>query len=287
MSAVVRSAPEADAIREQQRETWDRFSAGWKKWDATVLGWLEPFGRAMIEEVRPSAEATVLDVASGTGEPGLTIAGRVPRGRVVLTDLAEGMLDVTIEKATRRGLTNVRTKVCDAGALPFDDASFDAVTCRFGFMFFPDVATSVREFVRVSRPGARVCAAVWSEPAKNPWAADVMSTIGRYVALPTPAPGAPGLFRCAAPGSLRSTFAAAGLSDVVEREVTSDLIHETPERFWSFITDCAAPVVAGLARADEASRERIRDDVLERVRGYSRDGFVRLPSAAWVVCGTR
>jgi ubiquinone/menaquinone biosynthesis C-methylase UbiE len=165
-----------DQIRDQQRDTWDRFSAGWKKWDAMVLGWLAPFGEAMIRHANLREDSNVIDIAAGTGEPGLTTAALVPRGRVTVTDLADRMLAVAAENAERRGLRNVDTRVCDAGALPFADASVDAVLCRFGFMFFPDVAAAAHEFARVAKPGAMICAAVWGEPAKNPWATTIMGT---------------------------------------------------------------------------------------------------------------
>ena len=157
-----------DQIRDQQRETWDQFSAGWKKWDEMVLGWLAPFGEAMIRHANLKEDSRVLDVAAGTGEPGLSVAALVPQGHVTVTDLSERMLAVAAENAARRSLRNFETQVCNAGALPFADASFDAVLCRFGFMFFPEVASAAREFVRVAKPGARVCAAVWSAPEKNP-----------------------------------------------------------------------------------------------------------------------
>ena len=287
MSADTSPPSDLDRIRDQQRDTWDRFSAGWKQWDASVLGWLEPFGRTMIRHAGLRDDSVVLDVASGTGEPGLTVAGRVPRGRVTLTDLAERMLAVTAESAARRGLTNVSTRVADAGALPFDDAGFDAVLCRFGFMFFPDVTAAARELARVARPGARVCAAVWGDPAKNPWATTVMDTIGRHVTLPAPAPGAPGLFRCAAPDTMRTLFTDAGLRDVTQEEVSADMAHDTPEHYWAFMNDCAAPVVAGLARADGATRERIRAEVLDQARQFVQDGALRMRSTAVVTVGTR
>jgi ubiquinone/menaquinone biosynthesis C-methylase UbiE len=279
---------ELDLIRDQQRDTWNRFSGGWRKWDALVLGWLAPFGEAMLRHAALHPDARVLDVAAGTGEPGLTAATLVPRGSVTLTDLSERMLEVAAGNAVRRGVRNLETRLCDAGALPFEDASFDAVLCRFGFMFFPDVAAAAREFARVARPGARVVAAVWSEPAKNPWATTTMGTIARHVEMPAPPPGAPGLFRCAAPGFMRETFAAAGLRDIVEEEVEGDLVPGSPEEYWTFITDIAAPVVAGLARADEATRARIRSEVLDLARAAVRDGGeVRMRSTAIVIAGTR
>jgi ubiquinone/menaquinone biosynthesis C-methylase UbiE len=287
MNTETRTSPNFDQIRDQQRETWDKFSAGWKKWDAMVLGWIAPFGEAMIRHANLREDSNVLDIAAGTGEPGLTAAARVPRGRVTVTDLAEHMLAVATEKAVQRGLRNVETRVCDAGALPFADASVDAVLCRFGFMFFPDVAVAAREFARVAKPGARICAAVWGEPPKNPWATTIMGTIARHVDMPAPPPGSPGLFRCAPTGYMRAVFAEVGLRDITEEEVSCDMVIDTPERYWGFMTDIAAPVVAGLAKADEAARERIRAEVLDLAREFLHDGVVRMPSTATVIVGTR
>ncbi len=166
-----------DQIRDQHRDTWDRFSAGWKKWDEKVVTWLAPFGDAMIRHARLRDGFRILDVAAGTGEPGLSALASISRGQLVVTDLSERMLKVAAENAARRGLVNVETKVCEAGALPFADASFDAVLCRFGFMFFPDIVAAISEFMRVAKPGAQICVAVWGAPDKNPWATTIMGTI--------------------------------------------------------------------------------------------------------------
>ena len=279
-------ATDAEQIRDQQRDTWDKFSAGWKKWDDDVVRWLAPFGEAMIGQAALKPDAHVLDVAAGTGEPGLTAAAMVPDGSVTVTDLSENMLRAAAEKASARGLANVRTAISDAGSLPFSDGTFDAVLCRFGFMFFPDIPAAIGEFVRSAKPGARIAAAVWSEPAKNAWATTILGTIGRHVELPAVTPDTPGLFRCAAPGFMTRVFSDGGLTDVTEQNVTSEMVHETPERYWEFMTDVAAPVVAALARADADTRERIRTQVLEQARGLEHDGAIRLSSTATVVAGT-
>ncbi|OWW04703.1 methyltransferase type 11 [Rhizobium sp. R72] len=276
-----------DEIRDQQRDTWDRFSTGWRKWDELVLGWLAPFGDAMLRLSNLRNDAHVLDVAAGTGEPGLTAAAMLPHGNVTVTDLSERMLAVAAENAARRGLTNFKTKVCDANALPFPNAGFDSILCRFGFMFFPDMALAAREFARVAKPGARVCAAVWSGPENNPWATTIMSAITRHVDIPASPPGSPGLFRCAPSGLMRATFEEAGLTDLSEEEVSSIMTHESPERYWDFMTDIAAPVVAGLARADAATQAQIRNDVLALARQSTQDGQVQLRSTATVIVGTR
>jgi ubiquinone/menaquinone biosynthesis C-methylase UbiE len=277
----------ADRIRDQQRTVWDQFSAGWKKWDAEVLGWHAPFGDALIEEARLRPDSSVLDVATGTGEPGLTAAGLVPEGSVTLTDISAGMLRVAGEKAQARGLGNVRTMVSDAATLPFDDGTFDAVVCRFGFMYFPDMSAALAEMVRVAKPGARISAAVWSRAAENPWASLVLGTIARHTELPLAVQDAPGSFRCAALGFMSRLFQDAGLRDVTERKVSTELVRESPESYWEFMTDIAATVTMGLATADNEARELIRAEVFQLLRRYEHDGAIRLRSTATIAAGTR
>lgn len=277
----------ADDIRGQQRILWDQFSAGWKKWDAELLGWHAPFGDALLKDSRLRPDSTVLDVAAGSGEPGLTVAGLVPDGAVVLTDISAGMLRVAEEKAAARGLHNVQFVVCDAAALPFDDATFDAVFCRFGFMFFPEMAAALREMVRTAKPGARISAAVWGRAAENPWASLILGTIARHEELPVRPAETPGLFRCAAPGFMTRMFKDGGLADVTERRVSTDLVHESPESYWEFMTDIATTVAMGLAQADKESRALIRADVFGLLGRYEHDGAIRLRSTATIAAGTR
>jgi ubiquinone/menaquinone biosynthesis C-methylase UbiE len=276
-----------DAIRDQQRATWDRFAAGWKAWDGAVGGWLAPVSQAMIRQAKVRDHADVLDVATGTGEPGLTVAALIPAGRVTLTDLADRMLAVAADNAAHRGLRNVETRVCDAGTLPFADATFDTILCRFGFMFFPDLAAAATDLARVARPGARIVAAVWGRPDKNAWATTILRTIADHVVTVTAAPDAPGLFRCATPGSLRDVLSRAGFHDISEEDVSFDLILDTPADYWDFMNDVAAPVVSGLALADEATREKIRAEVLRLARQHLQDGRVHLSSTATIIAGTR
>lgn len=277
----------AGAIRNQQRIIWDEFSAGWRKWDAELLGWHAPFGDAVLQEANLRPDAAMLDVAAGSGEPGLTAAARVPGGTVILTDISKGMLQVAQEKAAARGLENARFVVCDAAALPFADGSFDAVFCRFGFTFFPEISAAVREMVRTAKPGGRISAAVWGRAAENPWASLILGTIARHTELPLPPADTPGLFRCAAPGSMARRFKDAGLVDVIERRVSTDLVHETPENYWNFMTDIATIVSRRLAKADAVSQELIRSDVFQMLGRYEHGGAIRLRSTATIVAGTR
>src|SRR5689334_15070109 len=114
-------------IRDQQKESWNKFSPGWKKWDELVMDLLGPMGKEIIAQIKPSGKDVVLDIAAGTGEPGLSIATLLTGGKVVITDLAEDMLKVAKENAAARNITNVEFVACDVSELPFADNSFDAI----------------------------------------------------------------------------------------------------------------------------------------------------------------
>lgn len=274
-------------IRDQQRQTWDTFSTGWKMWDELISNWLAPVGEELIQSARLQDSSQLIDVAAGTGEPGLTAAMKVPKGRVTITDLSDRMLEVAAENAARRNIKNVETKQCDVGALPFGNDSFDAATCRFGFMFVPDIMLGLQELIRVTKPSGRICAAVWGAPAKNSWATTIMSTIAAQVEMPAVSPNMPGLFRCAAPDFMANAYREAGLKHIDEKAIAGELAFQSPEQYWSFMTAVAAPVVAGLAKADEQTREDIKRAVIDLARQTSKDGRPRFGWSALAISGEK
>jgi SAM-dependent methyltransferase len=279
--------PSADDVRDAQRATWAGLSAGWEKWDSLIMDQLRPVSAAMIERLDIDGDQQHLDVAAGTGEPGLTIARLSPRGRVVLTDLAPEMLDVAERRARVQGVANIETTVCSADDLPFDDATFDTVSVRFGYMFFPDVAQATAEFARVLRPGGRLCASVWIEPDENPWTAIAMQAIATEVELPPPDPDGPNMFRCAAPAYVSERYERAGLRDVAEWDVGVELVTQSPEEYWEMISEHVSLAVAALQHVDASARDRIRGRAVAQVRGFEHDGAVRVPGRARCIVGTK
>jgi SAM-dependent methyltransferase len=279
--------PEAREIERQQRETWDRFSQGWIKWDPLMVEMYAPVGQEMIRMLALGDDGAHLDIASGTGEPGLSIAAQMSRGRVVLTDLSEAMLAGARLKAEQRALGNVEVQVCGVDDLPFDDASFDTVSCRFGFMFFPDIPGAVSELVRVVRPGGRISAAVWAEPYGNAWATIPMGAISAEVGMAPPDPNAPGLFRCAARDSISAQFRDAGLHDVAESDVSGAFTLDSGDDYWTLLIDVSAPIVAVLAGVDDATSSRIREITIEKAQVFEKDGKLSLPYHARCIAGTK
>lgn len=279
--------PELERIREQQRESWNRFSPGWKKWDSLTMDFLRPMGEEMIRVLNLKGDEYVLDVACGTGEPGLTIAERLKRGKVMLTDLSEEMLKIAEEHAAIRGIQNVETQVCDVCALPFRDYTFDAISCRFGFMFFPDMLLAVREMHRVLKPEGKVALAVWDVPEKNFWITAIMGVINKHINLPPPEPGSPGMFRCALEGIMIQMLCDAGFRNVAVGRIAGKLQAQTTGVYWNMMNEIGAPIVAALSQASPELQAVIKAEVIEKVQERYPEGQVGIASSALIVYGEK
>ncbi|MGN6568250.1 MAG: class I SAM-dependent methyltransferase [Flavipsychrobacter sp.] len=274
-------------IREQQKATWNKFSAGWKKWDDLTMDFLKPVGDEIIAQLHLKDTDIVLDVAAGTGEPGFTIAARLKGGKVTVSDLSDDMLAIAREKSQRKGLKNIDFVAGDVSALPFEDNTFDAVSCRFGFMFFPDMLLATKEMMRVLKPGGHIATSVWGTPEKNFWITAIMGAINRNMNLPAPPPGAPGIFRCAKDGFIADLFTQAGLKNISEKEVTGMLNCETTEDYWNYMTDIAAPVVAALSQADDTTKNKIRNEVYQLLNDKYPNGDISISSSATITSGEK
>lgn len=272
-----------EQVRDQQKASWDHFSSGWKKWDELTMGWLQPVGAEIIRSLQPKGADVVLDIAAGTGEPGLTIATMLTDGHVVLTDLSPDMIEIAKENAQRRGIANIKAQTCDVSELPFDDHTFDAVSCRFGFMFFPDMELAAKEMVRVLKPGGRIATSVWNVPEKNDWVTAIMSRIRANVDLPPAPPDAPGIFRCAKDGLMVGLFRNAGLNNVVQSEVLGTMHYGTIDTYWQMMTEMAAPVVTALSNANSETQAKIKTEVYDALQSSYPNGNVALSSSALVI----
>jgi len=279
--------PQLEEIREQQKASWNKFSPGWKKWDNLTMDFLKPMGDEIIRLLQPKNNEVILDVAGGTGEPGLTIASMLKDGKVSITDLAENMLEIARENATQRGIKNIEIRACDVCELPFDDNTFDAISCRKGFMFFPDMLLAAKEMTRVLKPGGRIAASVWNVPEKNFWITAIMGTISRNIKLPPLPPGAPGMFRCAEDGFMSDLFSKAGLKNISLYEIAGKLNSKTTDVYWEMMTEIGAPIVAALSSADDELREKIKSEVYQVVSEKYPDGNVIMDSSAIVIYGEK
>ncbi len=105
----------------------------------------------LVELVKPEKDWVALDVATGAGHTAAAFAPHV--ARVIASDLTPEMLEQTKKLAAEKGYANMETAIADAESMPFEDESFDLVTCRIAPHHFPDIAMFLSEASRVLKPG--------------------------------------------------------------------------------------------------------------------------------------
>jgi SAM-dependent methyltransferase len=258
---------------------FDRMAAVFDRY----LPLIEPVGSAVLARLPALPDgALVLDVACGTGEPGLTLARRSPGLRLLGVDAAAGMLDVARAKAAREGLANVRFEVMTVEALACADGSVDAVISRFGLLMFGDTTASAKQLARVLRAGGSFSVAVWGDMAKNTLVSAVVAALRPHVPADLIAPF--DQFDGAMPVE---RLHEAGLRDVTSSSFEWHYAFSDRDALWQF---ASGPGVFGrqfavLAEADQAP---VRSAVESSLAPYRRDGGdYQIPHTCLLYSGKR
>ena len=144
------------APREQKQSVQEHFGPAAARYAIASVHRAGADLEALVRAVVAVAEGRerALDVGSGAGHTALALAPHV--ARVEALDLTRAMLEQVERLAAERGLANVTTRLGDAEALPYPDASFEIASCRLCAHHFQRPALAVREMFRVLVPGGRL-----------------------------------------------------------------------------------------------------------------------------------
>ena len=276
-------------FKAEQRRQWSESAEGWMKWSETIEAALHPVTERMLSTAGIGPGHKVLDVATGIGEPALTAARIVaPSGRVVAIDQSPRMLEIARERAAASGMGNIEFREMDAESLEMPSGSFDAVLCRFGLMFLPDLPSALIGLRSLLTAGGRFAAAVWSEASKVPFISVPGEVIGRAGELPGSPEGTPGPFSLADTSALEQALRQAGFADVSSELVEVNWVVPSAEVFVTALQDIAPPVKALLGRLPEKGRSDIVRDLKEAMGRYAmEDGSLHIPNEAVCVAGRR
>ena len=215
------SSPEFEA---QVRTMFDRIAGVYDLMNTAMTAGMHHRWReraADRAELGPGDAA--LDLCCGTGDLAFELARRVgPDGVVVGCDFSDAMLELARRKATGRGASQARFEWADALDLPYDEASFDAVTVGFGVRNLVDVERGLGEMVRVLRPGGRAVILEITQPRRPPLSIFYSLWFDRLVPLLGALAGDRGAYtylpesvkRFPAPEGLAAMMAGAGLQRV-------------------------------------------------------------------------
>ena len=268
-------APTADlaALKTRQHGAW---SSG----DYAVVGTtLQIVGEELCEALDLRSGQRVLDVAAGNGNASLAAARRFCE--VVSTDYVPALLERGRERAKADGLA-MEFREADAEALPFADASFDAVVSSFGVMFTPDQPRAAAELARVCRPGGAIGLANWTPEG---FIGQLFKTIGKWV---PPAPGAKSPALWGTRTRLTELFGARA------KEIHAAARHfvfryRSPEHFLEVFRTYYGPTLKAFGALDAAGQAGLHADILALVGQLDRakDGTMVVPSEYLEVVITR
>lgn len=275
--------PTAAVYKKGERELWNKFS---RRYTQVAIPEFRPYGTRLIKLADVRKGMWALDVATGPGEPALTVARRVgPAGLVIGVDFSSAMLRRARAQAKKSGLRNAHFREMDAERLIFGGMIFDRAFCRFGLMLMPDAERALSEMHRVLVPGGRAAVAVWSAQQKVNTMGIVRRVLARYDSC-TPPEGAPDFFRFGKAGAIERALRAAGFRDVRSERMTVQWVFESPAQFWASMKQ--GPCLRrALAKVSPEVRAAIREDVFRALEKFRRRGKLRIPNEAVLAIGIK
>jgi len=289
------SAPDPAKIqkfRAQLHQEWtgDATVTAWRKWHAHIAAFTRGATDAILEAAQLRPGLFVLDLASGVGDPALSIAAKIaPSGRVTATDLGPGMISLAEELARKRGITNIEFREASAESLPFADESYDVLTCRFGAMFFPDLAKALRESLRVLKSGGRAALVAWGTK-EQPFFSATAGILLRHVPEPPPPPDpeGPSPFMFGERDRLRHALEAAGFASVHEEaRIVNGHWAGTPEEYWEQFSEVAAPFRPLIAQLTPEKKATAVAEILAALKKFWNGRELNMPLEIVIGTGMR
>ena len=271
------------AYKKNEREGWNKFSARYTK---VAIPEFRPFGRRLIELAALTKGMWVLDVATGPGEPALTVARRVgPRGLVLGVDFSPVMIRRARGRAKHAGAGHAHFREMDAERLALDAMTFDRAFCRFGLMLMPGAERALAEMRRVLVPGGRAAVAVWSVQQKVNTLGIVRRALEQHDAFHPPS-GAPDFFRFGKAGAVERALRQAGFRNVHSERMTVEWVFKEPGEFWDSMKR-GPSLQRALAKVSPAVRRAVKADVFRALEKFRRRGKLRIPNEAVLAVGVK
>lgn len=289
METRVVDPSKVEKFRRHLHREWtdaDTISA-WRKWHAQIAAYTRGATDAILEAAQLKPGMKVLDLASGVGDPALSVARAVaPTGRVTASDLGPGMFSLAQELAAKQGITNLEFREANAEALPFPDQTFDALTCRFAIMLFPDAGKALRESLRVLKPGGRAAFVAFGK-REQPFFTTTAAILFKYVPPLPPDPDAPHLFMFGERGRLRREMEHAGFTNVQEEFRTVAAHWEgTAEEYWQQFSEVSAPFRPLIAQLTPETKRAAIAESVSALKKFADGNGMTLPLEIVIGSGT-
>jgi len=248
--------PDLSAVKTRQQGAWSSGDY------ATVGTTLQIVGETLCEALDLRSGQKVLDVAAGNGN--VTLAAARRWCEVVSTDYVPALLERGRERAAAERLA-IEFREADAEALPFADASFDAVVSTFGVMFTADQDKAAAELVRVCKPGGKIGLANWTPDG---FIGQLFKTIGKY--MPPPAGvKSPALWGT---GARITEFFGAQASSIQLEQRDFVFRYRSAQHWLDVFKSYYGPLLKTFGALDPETRTALTDDLFALIKRFNRSG---------------
>ena len=272
------------------RELWDAAARARvsDRWAEASARWNTAMTNVLLSAAAITPDSVVLDLAAGSGDPALTIAEHLVRGRVIALDNSRSGLLLASTHARQLALgLKVNFVQGDAHAIPLLPSCVDRVTCRCGIMFFNDTALVMSEVLRVLRPGGRAAFLVWGS-FEQPFFDATVGVVLRLINGAQMPAQAREMFRFASRSSLERALKTAGFRNVLEEPLTVPRIWAgSAEELWAYQQEISTLCHPLFDSIPTDSRSNIDAEVAASLSRFRNGNVLTVPVNVIVVAGQR
>jgi ubiquinone/menaquinone biosynthesis C-methylase UbiE len=265
-----------NAFREFEHAFWDKTSDSYDRGFGHVTSQTIPY---IFERLDLSTHERLLDIACG---PGYVVGEGIRRKMdVVGIDFSASMIDFARQKYTEAAF-----QVGDAQNLPFEDGSFDGVSCNFGLLHFADPEKAIGEAYRVSRAGGCYVCSVWKPDTESAMSI-IMNAVSKYISNSPDMPEGPDFFAFASEQYGREKFESAGFCAFDFDVVQANWSIQNARSFMQCFVDGGARIGGILRAQSQEVLESIERDIHQSLQSYRSGGGYCVPASIIILSGRK
>ncbi len=278
-----KSAFNSKDYKDKLQKEWDKVAIGWDKWWPTFEEGAKIISDKMITLSVIKEESLVLDLATGIGEPAITAAKKVgSKGKVIATDMSQEMLNIAKRRAAELNLDNIDFRNTDIDDIKSIEYNFDAIYCRWGLFFLPDLKKSLNIIKGKLKTDGYFVATVFDIPSKVPALSLPMKVVTDI--LNRQPPSGPSVFSLSNREQLISDFKESTFREITIDEITIHIKFKDAESYTQYIKDVAVAIRRMMSDQTNEKQNEIWNAITSAVQKFALpDGSISIPMTSIII----
>jgi len=224
----------------------------------------------MVKALEYKDNLNILDLSCGTGNIAILLAKKFKTSNIIGVDLSASMVEVAQNKAKEEELTNISFEKADVDKLRFEENSFDIITCGFGLFFYPNMTTSLKNFMKLLKEDSTFVFSSFTKDAFTPYSDMFISTLEKDYGLEYPKGGANFLETSE---QIKELISSAG--NYKYETVQNDILKRiTANQWWDTLN--SAGYKGMINQLNEEQLEKFKKEHLDDISKLGKDGLITL-----------